>query len=441
MRRLALILAVVALALCGCAGRLDSEQALICDAVVTAVHPEGTHISGKRPRAAPGVNGVRIDYLAREPEGAARPHSVTCVFAGTAFDSGRRDLTAVEIDGVPLGEARLLYLKRFGLTDVAADLRASALPQLSLPVAYAMQQLINGLAIAAIYALLATAYSLIYGLVGRINLAFGHIAVLGAFGAIGGIGAAVAFGFSSPLAALLVAFAIATALAAGWSWLVGATVVAPLHARTALGQPILVATIAVAVTIEEGLRLFQGVREHWVPPTFATPIGLAAGGAFVVTVTPMQLLIAGAAFAAAGGVLLLLHRSRFGRHWRACADDPRAAALVGVALGRVLVGTFLLAGVMAGLAGWILSVYYGNVGPAMGMMLGLKALVAAVVGGIGSVPGAFIGGVVIGLIEALWSAYFDIGMRDIVVYAILIAMFVLRPGGLFGFSGPKPRDV
>jgi branched-chain amino acid transport system permease protein len=193
--------------------------------------------------------------------------------------------------------------------------------------------------------------------------------------------------------------------------------------------------------MEEGLRLFQGVRDHWVPPTFSTPIGLAAAGTFVVTVTPMQIGIALAAFGTAVAVLLLLRRSRFGRNWRAFADDPGAAALLGVAPGRILAGTFLLAGLMAGLAGWIMAVYYGNVSAAMSTMLGLKALVAAIVGGIGSVPGAFVGGVVIGLVEAFWSAYFDIGMRDIVVYAILIAVFVLRPGGLFGFSGPRPRDV
>jgi branched-chain amino acid transport system permease protein len=140
-------------------------------------------------------------------------------------------------------------------------------------------------------------------------------------------------------------------------------------------------------------------------------------------------------------VLVLLGRSRFGRHWRAFADDPGAAALFGVPPGRLLAATFLLAGLLAGLAGWIVAVYYGNVGFAMGTMLGLKALVAAVVGGIGSVPGAFLGGVLVGLVETLWSAYFDIAMREVVVYAILIAVFALRPGGLLGFSGPSPRDV
>jgi branched-chain amino acid transport system permease protein len=139
--------------------------------------------------------------------------------------------------------------------------------------------------------------------------------------------------------------------------------------------------------------------------------------------------------------LRLLARSRFGREWRAFADDPGAAALFGVAPRRLLASTFVLAGALAGLAGWVIAVYYGNVGFAMGTMLGLKALVAAVLGGIGSVPGAFLGGVLVALIEAVWSAYFDIGYRDVVVFSLLIVVFVLRPGGLLGFSGPQPREV
>jgi branched-chain amino acid transport system permease protein len=140
-------------------------------------------------------------------------------------------------------------------------------------------------------------------------------------------------------------------------------------------------------------------------------------------------------------VLWLLARTRFGRAWRAFADDPPTAALFGIDGQRLLALTFLLAGLLAGLAGWIVAAYYGNVSFSMGAMLGLKALVAAVIGGIGSVPGAFLGGICVALVEAGWSAYFDIAARDIVVFSLLIVVFVLRPGGLLGFAGPKPRDV
>jgi branched-chain amino acid transport system permease protein len=435
---------LLAAALGGCAGALDGEQLRLCRRVIPALHPEATEI--REVRAAPAALGrqaVRIEYAAREPgTAAAITRHIACGFGGATFDPARLDLVAVETGEGLLGEARLLYLKRFWLADPAtAPVPPSDVPQVSTAVAYAAQQLVSALAPCAIYALLATAYSLIYGLVGRINLAFGQIAVVGAFSAVGALAAARLCGLADPTAALMVALLFAAAVAALWSGFVGRTVVAPLHARHRLGQPILVATAAVAITLEEMLRLSQGARDRWIPALFNEPLALAAAGPFVVTVTPAQLGVALAALAAAAAVLVLLGRTRFGRHWRAFADDPVAAALFGVSPGRLLALTFVLAGLLAGLAGWIVAVYYGNVGFAMGTMLGLKALVAAVVGGIGSVPGAFVGGILVGLVEGLWSAYFDIATRDIVVYAILIVVFVLRPGGLLGFAGPRPREV
>jgi branched-subunit amino acid ABC-type transport system permease component len=440
-----LIVVAALLVLGGCAGPLDSEQLRVCRLVLPVLHPDGTQLREIRVApAALGRSGVRIDYQAREPGATNRAHVAACGFGGATFERERLDLVAVEADGVLLGEARLLYLKRFWLP--AAEKEAPAvglggLPEIPHSAAYAVQQLFNALALAAVYALLATAYSLIYGLVGRINLAFGEIAVLGAYGAIGAVAAAVALGFTDPIGGLAVAFAFAAALAAGWSAVVGRLVVEPLHQRHRLGQPILIATAGVALTAQEFLRVAQGSRERWLPPVFNEPIALARADGFVVTVTPMQIAVASLALAAAFGVLWLLARSAFGRAWRAFADDPKTAALFGVDARRLIAHTFVLAGLCAGLAGWIVAVYYGNISFSMGTMLGLKALVAAVVGGIGSVPGAFLGGVCVALVEAAWSAYFDITARDIVVYSLLIVVFVLRPAGLLGFAGPKPRDV
>ncbi len=286
--------------------------------------------------------------------------------AAATFERDRLDLVGVETDGGPLGEARLLFLKRFYLAEAERDAlrsrgRAAACRNCRLLRPTGLQQLINALALAAVYALLATAYSLIYGLVGRINLAFGEIAVLGAYGAIGGVAAAVALGVGDAIAGLALAFVLAAAISAGWSLLIGSMVVAPLHARHRLGQPILIATAAVALSVQEFLRITQGARERWTPPVFNQPIALARAGDFVVTVTPMQIVVALLGLAAAGGVLLLLARTRFGRAWRAFADDPGTAALFGIDGRRLLAATFLLAGLLAGLAGWIVAAYYGNI--------------------------------------------------------------------------------
>ena len=440
------IAVLMPLLLFGCGRVTDSEQLRLCRLVPPVLHADGTEIRELRVGpAALGRSGLRIDYAAREPGAASKAHFVACGFSGTTFERGRLDLVTVETDEGPLGEARLLYLKRFWLSEAeregAARLPPEKLPELSSTAAYALQQLVNAVALAAVYALLATAYSLIYGLVGRINLAFGEIAVLGAYGAIGGVAAAVALGIGDAITGLSVAFVLGAAISAGWSVLIGRVVIEPLHRSNRLGQPILIATAAVALSVQEFLRISQGSRERWAPPTFNEPISLARAQDFIVTVTPMQIVVACLGLAAAGGVLILLGRTRFGRAWRAFSDDPGTAALFGVDGRRLLASTFLLAGLLAGFSGWIVAAYYGNISFSMGAILGLKALVAAVVGGIGSVPGAFLGGICVALIEATWSAYFDITARDIVVFSLLIVVFVLRPGGLLGFAGPKPRDV
>jgi branched-subunit amino acid ABC-type transport system permease component len=441
--RLAVLLLLVPLA--GCLS-VDSEQLRLCRQVLPALHPDGTtlHEIDAVP-ASLGRQGVRIEYEAREPNEPQRRHFATCGFGGTVFTGRRFDLVAVDTDAGPLGEARLTYLKRFWLAGTAAQpagpSETPSVPEIPLAAAYALQQLINAVALAASYALLATAYSLIYGLIGRINLAFGDIAVVGAFGTLAAVAVAAALGLADPIGGIAIALTLGAGLAALWSWFTGVTIVAPLHARHRLGQPILVATVALSIAIQEFLRLSGGAHEHWFPSLFNEALPLARAGGFAVTATPMQLIIAIAGLGAAAAVLRLMARSRFGREWRAFADDPAAATLFGVAPRRLIAATFVLAGALAGLAGWVIAVYYGNVSFAMGTMLGLKALVAAVLGGIGSVSGAFLGGVVVALIEAGWSAYFDIGFRDVVVYSLLVVVFVLRPGGLFGFSGPQPREV
>ena len=442
---LRLVTLLLLLPLSGCLGSGDSEQLRVCRQALPALHPDGTviHEIGAVPVPL-GRQGVRIDYDGQEPGEPVRRHFAACGFGGNVFSTRRLDLVAVDTDQGPLGEARLAYLNRFWLGGAPAAAGPSEVPsvaEIPLSAAYALQQFINAVALAASYALLATAYSLIYGLIGRINLAFGDITVIGAFGALSAVAAAAALGLADPVGGLAVALLMGAALAAAWSWLTGVVVVAPLHARHRLGQPILVATVALSIAIQEFLRLSGGAHEHWFPALFNQTLPLARAGAFVVTATPIQLIIAAAALGTAAAVLALIARSRFGREWRAFADDPAAAALFGVAARRLLASTFLLAGALAGLAGWIIAVYYGNIGFAMGTMLGLKALVAAVLGGIGSVSGAFLGGVLVALIEAGWSAYFEIGYRDVVVYSLLIVVFVLRPDGLLGFSGPQPREV
>jgi branched-chain amino acid transport system permease protein len=440
LRAAAVVLAALLVAACG--ARIDSEQARICRDVIAADNPEETEIRDLRyGPSALGVAGVRIDYVAHPPGGADRARYVGCGFAGRTFSAGRLDLIAVDTDAGRYGEARLFYLKRQWLDSPGSAgerVAEPAVPSLPAPLAFAAQQLINATALCAVYALLATAYSLIYGITGRINLAFGEIAMLGAYGAVAAIALLLALGFDDPRVGITAALAVAALFAGVWSTVIGRQVIAPLHARHRLGQPILVATFALALTLQEFLHVMQGVRERWIPPLFEEPIALARAGPFVVTMTPIEIAIVIATLITVLAVLWLFARTRFGLAWRAYADDPQTATLLGVDGARLLGASFALAGLCAGLAGAVVGVYYGQVDANMGTMLGLKALIAALIGGIGSVGGAFLGGLLVGLIEAAWSAYFDATQRDIVVYTLLVALFLLRPGGLFGLASAEP---
>jgi len=285
---------------------------------------------------------------------------------------------------------------------------------------------LDGLPLGAIYALLAAAYSLIYGLIGRINFAFGEMAAAGGYAAA--IVAVAMVGWP-PAPLLTAAFVLAVAVAAGWGFAAARAVFIPL--RQARGQQVLVATVGLALFLRELLRLAQGDRS-WMSPELNQPFALVRGGDFVTVATPMAFLASAVALAAGLGLLVIFRYSRIGREWRAYADDPLAAEMMGVSPAAITARAFALSGALAGLAGATMTAAFGAVGYGLSATLTLKALAAAIVGGIGSLPGAFLGGLIVGAAETGWSALFPIDYRDIAVYALLTIFIALRPSGLLG---------
>ncbi len=398
-------------------------------------------------RIAPGTtpDTVRIVYRVQEPSRPSRTRFISCRFAGSGLAPGRQDLVSVTTEAGTLGDAQLYFLRRFWLaTPEAMDLDpgdrpAQALvPDMPFWAAYALQQSVSGLPQACVYALLAAAYSLVYGLIGRIVFGFGELAALAAYATLLVVGMALAGGLGL-LAAIALAVPVAVTTGALHGVVVGRLVVSPLAGRG--GLPILVATTGLMLVLSEYMRLVQGPALRWVPPFMNRPWAFGRSGDFVVTATPVAMLATAVCLVAGIGLLLLLWRTRFGRAWRAFADDPKMAVLLGVD-GRRLFGiTFALSAALAGLAGFVVTVHFGGVGYGSGLTVGLKALVAAVLGGVGSVPGALLGGLALGLAEALWSAAMPIDSRDVAVYALLSIVLALRPGGLFGFGDATPRRV
>lgn len=448
MRPLSFPLSLLLLALTGCIGTsFDAEQARLCRLTLPALYDDGADIRPIREATGTAPGSIRIDYRIAEPEQPARVAHTTCIFSGSGVESGRFELISVATDGVALSDVKLYILKRWWLEEPGAAEGRALQPimdsrglTLTTSAAYILQQAINAAPLSAVYALLAVAYSLVYGLAGRIVLGFGEITVFGSYGVLLGVGLAAMLGLVAPPPALLMGLLAGIAMSCGLGCLVGKTVVSRLGEQA--GQSMIVATLGIAIAIQEFLRLTQGANDKWLPPLAGQPIVLATSPEdFITTVTPMQMLIAGMAMCISMLTVNHMRASAFGRQWRAVADDPGAAALFGIDSTRVLVRTMALGGALAGLAGWILLVHYGGIGFSNGLMIGLKALVAAVLGGIGSVGGALMGGVILGLAETLWSGYFDLAWRDVVILGALALLLAVRPGGLFGYAELGPRRV
>jgi branched-chain amino acid transport system permease protein len=443
LRALALLGLLSGLAACGIS--VDAEQTRICRSVLPALNPEG-RIRVVRVEKGAFPDSLRLGYEVERVDRAPLDRTVTCRFAAAGLSPNKTELVGVLTETGPLSEANLYFLKRFYLATpegVVGDPGAGAvLPEVQdVPpaLAYSVQQLLVSLPRTAIYALLASAYALVFGLVGRINLAFGELAAVGAAATVAGASAALVIGLNAPLIGLGAGFVCALFAGALHSIVGGHFSIARI--RSTSPQPSLIATVGLSLALMEYLRLVQSPITVWLPPIWSEAIPLLKAGDFLVSLTPISLVTASLGLLAALLLVFVMQETGFGRAWRAYADDARAASLFGVDGPRLLRQTLGLAGAMAGLSGMLIVAQYGGLGFAGGFQFGLKALIAAIVGGIGSVPGALLGGLAIGLFETFWSAYLPIEARDIALYGALVAFLVFRPGGFLGIRDPTPRQV
>ncbi|MCW6507993.1 branched-chain amino acid ABC transporter permease [Lichenifustis flavocetrariae] len=434
----------LALPLCGCGAAPDADQFRLCRIALVALAERDAVLTVVKQSAVDAKSEVTVIQIAARstmPDGRSDPVFAECRFGRAA--AGLDALQGIRTGAGTLSPVSLQLLTRFWLASPdsdGADPQPVALlpgaPMLRLPLAQALQNGLGALPGMAIYGLLATAYSLVYGLAGRINLAFGAMAAIGGAASLTGLG----FLADPPLVMMI----LAAVLAALWAGTLHGVALARwvfLPLGRVSGQHGLVATVGLALVLGEYIRLAQGATPLWIAPLRAAPIGVAQADRFIVTVTPLALAVTAIFAASAAAVLILMARSQFGRNWRAMADDPKAAALMGVDPVRMFGTTFALASALAGASGAMTVLIYGSFGASFGTVLGLKALLAAVLGGIGSVPGAFLGGVTIALLEAAWSAVFPIEYRDLALFTILVAALVTRPGGFLGYRDLGPRRV
>jgi branched-subunit amino acid ABC-type transport system permease component len=427
-------LALVSLA--GCALLRDEDMVALCRSLIPVFNAPGTTIDVRQTDASrePYGTGITVTYTATAPGAAPLRRAMSCIITRARTDAARLSLIAAATEDGPLGDIRLHILRemwikrRFAVvSDPAPLLLVGPLPEVPARFGYGAQVALAVMPAIGIYALLAAAYALVYGLIGRINLAFGELAMLAGYGTW--LGVALAAGTVGPAVGLTVGLAMGVMTAAVHGFALGRLVFQPLLDRS--GQHVLVATVGMALVWSEALRLLQGSGPRWMSPVWTRPLGILKAGDMTITITPLTLLVPAPAALALAVALIILSRTRFGRQWRAVADDPLAAELLGVSKRATLARTLVLAGTLTGLAGALTVVLYGGVGSGHGLVVGLKALIAAIIGGIGSVPGAIAGAVLVGTAEAVWSAAFPIEHRDIALFAALIAAVVWRPEGLW----------
>jgi branched-chain amino acid transport system permease protein len=429
---------LAALVTTSCATLVDEARARLCRSVVPAIEADDAHIAILRSVAGATPDSVRVDYRLTLDGRSAFRH-VICHFGRAEEGSTGEALDGVDTWEGPLPDAKLIFLRRFYL-DLPGEpppdpgLVGSGAPFI-LPAATALglQQLVAALPSAAIYGLLASSYALIQGLVGRVVFGFGDLAALGGYATLTGLALGSAAGSFTALGLGLV---LAVGVSAAYGVAAGRFVVLPtLRAK---GQAVVIATVGLMLALAEYSRLTIPRSLIWAPPYLSSPMALARAESFTVTVTPMQLL--SAAVGLAGALCLLAYQrwSAFGRAWRAVSQDEVAASMLGIDRDRVFTKSFAIAAALAGLAGYVLTVHFGQTGYSYGFTLGLKALVGAVLGGIGSVGAAFVGGIILAFGEAAWSALFSVDSRDLAVYSLLALLFIFRPYGVFGRRPDSP---
>ncbi len=295
---------------------------------------------------------------------------------------------------------------------------------------YFLQQLINGLTLGSIYGLIAIGYTMVYGIIGMINFAHGDIFMVGAFIALIAFLALVAIGVTAVPLALLIVLLAAMALAALYGWTVERLAYRPLRGSFRLAP--LISAIGMSIVLQNYMQVAQGARVKPLPPLVTGAHTLIEHDGFSVQISNIQVIIVAITVALMAVFSWLVSRTRLGREMRACEQDLKMASLVGVNTDRTIALTFVIGAALASVAGLMYLLYYGVIDFYMGFVAGVKAFTAAVLGGIGSLPGAMLGGLLIGLIETFWSAYFTIEYKDVAAFSVLVLVLIFLPTGILG---------
>ncbi|KAB2883895.1 MAG: branched-chain amino acid ABC transporter permease LivH [Pseudorhodoplanes sp.] len=293
-----------------------------------------------------------------------------------------------------------------------------------------VQQLVNGVTLGSIYGLIAIGYTMVYGIIGMINFAHGDVFMVSAFIALIAFLALVALGVTAVPLALFLVLLIAMALTSLYGWAVERVAYRPLRRSFRLAP--LISAIGMSIVLQNFVQIAQGARVKPLPPLIGGGYTLIESDTFAVRLSNVQILVVLTTVALMALFSWIIARTRLGRDMRACEQDLKMASLVGVDVDRTIALTFVIGAALAAVAGIMNLLYYGVIDFYIGFVAGVKAFTAAVLGGIGSLPGAMLGGLLIGLIETFWSAYFTIEYKDVAAFSILVIVLIFLPTGILG---------
>ncbi|HNE00419.1 MAG TPA: branched-chain amino acid ABC transporter permease LivH [Plasticicumulans sp.] len=291
------------------------------------------------------------------------------------------------------------------------------------------QQLVNGLTLGSIYGLIAIGYTMVYGIIGMINFAHGDVYMVSAYLTAIAIAVLTGFGIDSAPFAIVITLALTMFITGVYGWSIERVAYRPLRGSTRLAP--LISAIGISLVLQNYVQLSQGAKPQGVPTLVSGTVRLGTETNFV-QMTYIQILIVVVSFAAMAALTWIIRSTSLGRQCRATQQDRKMAAILGIDTDRIISTVFVIGAAMAAIAGVLVTLNYGSFDFFIGFVAGIKAFTAAVLGGIGSLPGAMLGGILLGLFESLFSGFVNTDYKDVFSFALLVLVLIFRPSGLLG---------
>lgn len=291
------------------------------------------------------------------------------------------------------------------------------------------QQLLNGFTLGAVYGLIAIGYTMVYGIIGMINFAHGDIYMVSAYICAITLAVLTFFGIDSLVFALITTLVITMVITGLYGWSIERTVYRPLRGTTRLAP--LITAIGVSLVLQNYVQLSQGPNVQGVPNLIDGSMRIGTATQFL-QVKYMNLIIILVSILAMAILTWLIHHTSLGRQARATQQDRKMATILGINTGRIISLVFVIGSALAAIAGVLVTLNYGSFDFYIGFLIGIKAFSAAVLGGIGSLPGAMLGGLLLGVLEALFAGVVSSDYKDVFAFSILVLVLIFKPSGLLG---------